>query len=265
MDRRFLSQRQVINASRRFICVRMMTYENAAEAHVLKSLWRPGAALENTLFVLLDPYGRPITRGARSPDWTFANADDMAAGMNEIASSYQSRNVASYLPVVSSVRLAMNVAACDKRPLAIVVANSQEERRTLEDALAPLARESEFMGKMIYATGSRSELGSINGARISQGYLFVSPNEFGNAGEVIQSLGPSASRADLTQALKTLINRHAPLDLDHREHIRMGHQQGVRWTSALPITDPHELQAQHRLPPFGFHGGFGGPPPPEEF
>ena len=38
MDKSFLSQSEVIAASRKFVCIRLATYENAEEAKFLKSI-----------------------------------------------------------------------------------------------------------------------------------------------------------------------------------------------------------------------------------
>ena len=58
MDRSYLSNKEVIEASRDFVCIRLATYENVAEAKILKSIFtgRSGE-LENTTFVLLAPDG----------------------------------------------------------------------------------------------------------------------------------------------------------------------------------------------------------------
>jgi hypothetical protein len=103
-----------------------MTYESASEAEVLKSYWRPGAALENTLFVILDPYGRPLTRGSREPSWQYRDAHEMALGLDDIAKRYSGRGENQNLPVVATVRLGLNVAAADKLPLAIVVSDRSQ-------------------------------------------------------------------------------------------------------------------------------------------
>lgn len=260
MDRWFLTQKDVVSASRKFVCVRMMTYENAAEEKVLKSLWRPGAPLENTLFAILDPSGRPVTTPSRSPDWMFRSAYEMASGMNEIAASYQPRNSSQGLPVLNNVRLAMNVAACDKRPLAVVVGYSPQERKNMENVLAAQSWNSEFVGKVAYASGTQQDLAFIQGVRVSQGFVFILPNEFGSSGTVIQQLPIGTTSEQLAAALRLTIERYQPIYLDHREHIRLGHQQGILWRSALPITDPHEVARAHHGPPD--HQGFGGPPPP---
>jgi hypothetical protein len=228
-----------------------MTYENAGEAQILKSYWRPGAALENTLFVILAPDGRPLTRGARSPDWMFGNAHDMATGLNGVAMQYRSGTNPRSLPTVETVRLGMNVAACDKRPLAVVLGDGQEDRKTMENRLAPLAWSGDFIGKIVYTSGTRNELTGVYGVNLARGYVFVAPNEFGTAGAVVAQLDARASTAELASALKVAIDRYRPVDMDHREHIRMGREQGIQWTSAIPVTDPHS--------PENNRGGFGGP------
>lgn len=221
-----------------------MTYESASEAEVLKSFWRNGAPLENTIFAILDPHGRAITRGGRSPDWLFRDSADMANSMYEIARYYQSNSSPRYLPVVSSVRLGMNVAACDKLPIAIILGDTEQERQYMQSALAPLSWSNNFIGKFTYAAGRRSDLNNIQGSRIAKGYLFVSPNEFGTGGTVIAQLYPNASTTDLGAAMKATMQRHNPMLLDHREHIRWGREQGISWQSAIPVTDPHQLQAE---------------------
>jgi hypothetical protein len=237
----------------------LMTYENAEEVQVLQSLWRPGAPLENTLFAILDPYGRPLTRGSRSPDWFFRDADDMARGMDYVAKNYHSTGNPQELPTVTSVRLGLNVAACDKLPLAIVVGDNAHERQALDHTLAPVAWSDNFIGKMTYTEGAWKDLRNIQGASMVRGYVFVSPNEFGTAGQVIAQLGPDASAAELKAAMQTTINRHHPANLDHREHIMLGRQEGIHWTSATPVTDPHQMQADQRDSGMMGGPGMGGP------
>ena len=221
-----------------------MTYEDAHEAEVLQSFWRPDAPLENTLFVILDPYGRPLTRGTRSPGWFFRDARDMAEGMEEVAGHYRAAGDPHNLPVVSSVRLGLNVAACDKLPLAIVVADSPQQRAVLEERLAPLAWSDDLIGKMTYTTGTSGELRAVRGAGVSAGYVFVAPNEFGNEGAVMYQLGANASAGELASAMKASIGQYRPDHLDHREHIRLGREQGIHWSTAIPVTDAHALRAE---------------------
>src|SRR5947209_3773331 len=108
MDRSFLSQPEVITASRRFVCIRLATYENAEEGSLLKSLVRTRSGeLENSVFAILAPDGqRRLIRAARSPKDAYRVAAQMGAGMNRIADGYQVREGADRnqpeLPVVSN-------------------------------------------------------------------------------------------------------------------------------------------------------------------
>ncbi len=254
MDGRFLSKPEVIQASRNFVCVRMMTYESASEAEVLMTLWRPGAPLENTIFAILDPDGRAIVRGGRSPQMAFRDSRDMASQMNDIARYYNTGGAFSpkSLPSVETVRLAVDVAACDKRPLVIVSGQNEHERKSLAARLAPLAWSGQLVGKLVYTTGSPYDLASIKNANKKSGYIFVAPGLFGTDGTAMVQLGANASAADLVSASKQALSWYRPQELDHHNHVRLGHQQGIEWQTAIPVTDPHSPQTR---------GHFGGPPP----
>ncbi len=224
-----------------------MTYESASEAEVLKSYWRPGAALENTLFVILDPNGRPLTRGSREPSWQYRDAHEMALGLDDIAKRYSGRGENQNLPVVATVRLGLNVAAADKLPLAIVVSDRSQERQAMEKKLAPLSWRSELIGRLTYTSATRNELSALSGVSIARGYVFVTPNEFGTGGQVLAQLNADASAADLERALKQTIYQHRPSNTEYREHIRTGMQEGIKWTSAIPVTDPASLRHDQEM------------------
>lgn len=241
-----------------------MTYESASEAAVLKTLWRADAPLENTVFAILDPEGRSIVRGGRGPNHVFRDAEDMTANMNEIARYYGSNGavVPKELPVVDTVRLAVDVAACDKRPLVIVVGENDQERKQLAERLAPTAWSEQLIGKLVYTTGSGNDLRAIKGARVSSGYIFVAPGLFGTDGTALMQLGINASQSELTSASRQTINMFHPQMLSHSEHVRAGKQNGIEWQTAIPITDPHSLEAQGRggSGPPGDGPPDGGPP-----
>lgn len=224
-----------------------MTYESASEAEVLKSYWRPGAALENTLFVILDPYGRPLTRGSREPSWQYRDAHEMAVSLDDIARRYSGRGENQNLPVVATVRLGLNVAAADKLPLAIVVSDRSQERQAMEKKLAPLSWRSELIGKVTYTSATRNELSALSGVSITRGYVFVAPNEFGTSGQVLAQINAEASAADLERALKQTIYQYRPSSTEYRDHIRMGMQEGIKWTSAIPVTDPASLRHDQEM------------------
>src|SRR6478672_6574072 len=93
MDRSFLSRPEVIAASRRFVCVRLTTYEDESEARFSAGLLlgRSGN-VENTTFAILAPDGKTkLTRAARSARQVYADAAAMARGMDEVAAKYPAK------------------------------------------------------------------------------------------------------------------------------------------------------------------------------
>ena len=88
MDRSFLSDEQLIKASRDFVCIRTATYEDKTEAIFLKStfLGRAGGDLRNFGFCILSPDGkRQLRRSNRGPNFTYANSKEMVADLRQIA------------------------------------------------------------------------------------------------------------------------------------------------------------------------------------
>src|SRR5213593_3144251 len=142
MDRSFLSSASVTEASRRFVCMRLLTYESAEEAKVLTSLFvgRSGN-LENTTFALLASDGATkLARAGRSPAAAFRDAQDMASAMDEIVRrGAADRPAPSALPLTKTVRLALDVAACDGLPLVVVRGDDAAKRSALIERLAAAA------------------------------------------------------------------------------------------------------------------------------
>ena len=70
----------MIAASRKFVCVRLATYESKEEADLLTDIFvgRSGE-LENTTFVILAPDGKKrLTRAGRGPMFAFRGSDGAA-------------------------------------------------------------------------------------------------------------------------------------------------------------------------------------------
>jgi hypothetical protein len=252
MDRSFLSQPEVIAASRRLVCVRLTTYESQEEAEFLKSLLHTRSGeVENTVFTILSPDGkRQLARAARSAR-SFGDAARLAETMNRIAGEYAARPAAGGptppLPQVATVRLAVNVAACDNQPLVVLLGSDAAARQQLADRLRPLAWSEPFLGRFVYATAADvKDLAVIPDVRATAGVLVVQPDLFGTQGTVLHQVGPDASREELVQCLQDGLARHQRADKSFGSHVREGHQKGVFWETAIPVTDPMERNARER-------------------
>jgi hypothetical protein len=251
MDEGALSQRDVIEASRRFVCIRLATYEDKTEAALLKSIFvgRSGD-LENTTFAILSPDGsEQLVRSGRSPDFAFGRdagtAEEMASTMQSIADEYgtKPKHQPRQIPKLADVRLALNVAACDKRPLVVAFSSDKEKLRELETKLASLAWSASRVGKFVYAsTTDRRELEFVKGIEIKSGVIAIQPGKFGLSGIVLaQSYGSADGQDDVRALAKTLDEAERGFRgwySETRKHISEGQRKGIEWETLLPVTDP---------------------------
>jgi len=227
MDRSYLSDAGVIAAARYFVCIRLSTYESASENQVLRRLFVGGSGeVENTTFAILSPDGNThLVRPGRGPNWAFQNPAHMAGVMRDIARHYHSDTTARgwALPTVATVRLALNVAACENLPLVITSEPSQ---------LSRLAWTPELRGRAIYVQATTTPWGDAR-----QSYLVVQPDAYGQSGQLLGKLPSTATAAELERTLQA----YRPYSKDMHQHMREGQRRGVHWETAIPETDPHAL------------------------
>lgn len=254
MDRSYLSKPAVVAASRPFVCIRLTTYENAAEASFLKSICPTGSGeLENTVFAILSPDGkRQLSRASRSPREVFADAADMAQTMKRIASWYRptgsSGATTSELPTVANVRLAVNVAACDRQPLVVAFGTTATARAQILNKLKSVAWTDEFRGRFVYAVASQTkELENIAGVPSGGGILVIQPDRFGLKGTVLERASADGSTTDVAKSLKNGLVTYSHQDETFQGHVHEGRLEGVFWKTAIPVTDPMERRARQRM------------------
>lgn len=243
MDRSFLSDRDVIAAARGFVCIRLATYESAEEAKILAAVavTRSGF-LENTVFAILGPDGKtPLVRGGRSPHEAFPGPPSdavkrLATGLGDLSRKYPgSAEVGGRLPYLVDLRRAMNVAACEIQPLAIVYARTEAAQRKLEEKLLPGAWGAETRGRLAYvASRDPSEAAKyIDGKLQGDGVYVVQPDAFGEKGKLL-SFSADGNPAVLADGLKKFTGESK----DSRRHIDEGMRKGLDWKTEIPVTDP---------------------------
>ena len=254
MDRSFLADQDVIAASRKFVCIRLATYENADENEVLKGVFSPGGVLQNTVFALMSPDGRTsLVRAGRSPAWAFGGQvgrgihqqppeviGKMAQTMEAIALAYPGKDKPVGrvpLPYLADIKLALNVAAADRLPLVAVFGNAAQ-RKQMEQQLEPMAWADEFLGRALYVPVTQlEEFKAITGLKTQAGYVVIQPDIFGLKGKVIQEISLLSTAAQLKQALSKAVGRHQPSTLTYEQHRSQGAASGQRWESKTPNTD----------------------------
>ena len=241
MDGSFLSSAAVIEASKKFVCIRLATYESKEEAEVMKSYFVGASGeLENTMFALIAPDGKLIGRAGRSPGAVYADAAGLAEGMKQVAAKYETRKDGKWeLPVLKNLRLAIDVAACDGLAVVVNLAPDQAAATSQEEALAAAAWKDAVAGKFIYASVSDpKELESVKGVTKKSGYLVIEPDTYGVAGKVLLEIDAKVSPKDLEVNLLKGALLHKPVAKDPGAHIREGHRLGIDWKTEIPDTDP---------------------------
>ena len=248
MDRSFLSKPEVIAASTRFVCVRLMSYEDADEMTFLEGVFtgRSGEA-ENTVFTIFSPDGKKtLVRAARSTRQGFRDAADLAATMQRVAKPFEARDDGKgALPLVANLRLGVNVAACDNQPL-VVVFGDDKTRKALETKVAVLAWSKEWRGRFVYASARAKELTMIEGVEGDSGVVVVAPEKFGRTGKVIGGAKADASSEALAKAFAEAVKKWRPEEKTFSNHVREGQKLGVFWETKTPVTDPEEARARER-------------------
>jgi len=252
MDRSFLTDKQVVAESRNFVCIRLATYEDEHEAEFLKGVFtgRSGQ-MENTTFAILSPDGKQkLAASGRGPFHAFRNAAQLAQGMKLIASQHAGAAKAALsdrqLPLMRSLELALNVAACDNLPLIVTVADDDDALKTLHRDLLPVAWSELLAGQFVYvAVPDKKLLKPVTGVEVDRGILIVEPDQFGLSGKVLKQYAADDHRG-LAAALLQVVQSYPRSVKTHNSHVRLGIQLGLDWESKIPETDAQSIRARQR-------------------
>jgi hypothetical protein len=248
MDRSFLSQPEVIAASRAFVCVRLATYEDPFEAKLLQGIARTGSGeLENTAFCLMSPDGKTkLIRGARGIERVYSTPKAMVDGMARIVAEYQPKSVPAALPLAANARLALDIAAADDQPLVVILGKDEASRARLKERVAALAWKDGFIGRFVYTSAWAKELAGVEGMKIESGVIVIRPDKFGMKGNAIAQVEAGATTNQIAETLRKAIAEFKPESKTFQSHVREGQRQGVFWETQIPVSDPMERAARER-------------------
>ena len=251
MDGSFLTNEEVIEASRDFVCIRCATYEDAKEAEYLRWVFTRNDSLENTVFCMLSPDGKEkLIRANRGP-MQFRRPSNMATKMDSIAAEYVGDagedNSLVAIPKMKDVRLGMNVAACERLPAILVMGQSDEQVAELEAKLSPVAWNEALQGMFIYFSATnKEEIEVIEQFNGEPGYVIIQPDPFGQTGEILAQYSANATADELKAALVELAETHERPIIDYQNHVRNGNRKGAIWETEIPIEDKGSLRAMER-------------------
>jgi hypothetical protein len=248
MDRSFLSQPDVIAASREFVCVRLATYEDPVEAKFVRGLVRTRSGeLENTAFALLAPDGKTkLSRSARGTEQVYADAAAMAADMRRVVGRYSPKAALTSVPLAANPRLGLDVAAADGLPLVVIVGKDAAARQRSLERVARLAWTDEFIGRFVYADGAVKDVLGVPGISVDAGVVVIAPDRFGQKGTVLRQVGAVAPADKVAEAMRAATDEYQAPPKSFQAHVREGQRRGVFWETRVPVTDPWENAARER-------------------
>ena len=225
----------MIAASREFVCVRPQTFEDAAESKFLLSVFAGRNELQNTVFALLDSDGKKLSRGSRSPEMTFKSVERFVEELNEVSSGHSGAKKIEALPVLKSLRLALNVSAADLRPLVVIRGKDAKAAEKLSASVASIAWSKEAIGRFHYVV--LSEEVTQEGLTPELGVSVVQPEVYGRGGEILARVKPNASSRSLSRLLADGLEAHDPPAKDYERHVRNGRREEVRWETETSRLD----------------------------
>jgi len=244
MDRSFLSDRNVIEASRDFVCIRLATYEDSEEAKFLEELY--GRTLANTLVALLDSDGKTqLSRPGRHAMFSSRTMKQLLTDKYQAAGKQRWRN--KDLPEMKSVSLAINVASCDYIPVVLAVGKDAQDLEILRKQLLPVAWQEELGGQFVFASATEDmKLRNVQGLKSNakRGIHVLAPEAYGLYGRVVASLEPGNMDLDV---FRKAIMEYKPPAKNHRTHTSFGVQMGFRWDTETPVTDQQFVRATERV------------------
>ena len=231
-----LSAPEVVAASRNFICVRPQTYESSEEAKVLTYVFSGRKGLQNTSFALLDPDGKKISRGGRSASMVFGELEAIEAALKETAEPYSKEAKAiEALPVVRDLRLALNVAAADLRPLIVVRGEDEKKANELAMSVAKFAWSEELIGTCHYVVLFTEE--TVEDFTPALGVTVVEPDPYGLGGKSLVHVAADAEPKALGKALTKTVEAYEVESREYSAHVREARRRGIRWETEIPVTD----------------------------
>lgn len=245
MDRSFLSDKQLVEATRDFVCIRTATYEDKEEARFLEQIFvtRSAGSLRNFGFCVLAPDGKEqLRRSERGPNFVYADSAAMAADLGDIASQYQAKKPRAGskpgFPQMKSVRLGVNVASCEGLPSVVVLGETPKEVARAIGKLGEVIWDEDLAGKFVYAsTSNPGDLKIVSGVTTKAGILVIKPDAYGLKGELIEVIDPSVSESKLKRALAAAADSYQRLSKTHGTHVRDGRRTQKTWETEVPVPD----------------------------
>ena len=142
--------------------------------------------------------------------------------------------------------MGMNVAACDRLPVAVTVAEVGPEQSRPQHKLADVSSSENLAGQFVFAAvKDRDELKDVKGVPANgNGILVIKPDQFGLQGEVLVTFTTNDDPTSIIAGLSKVVAGYQHQAADHHRHIQEGIRRGLEWKTAIPETDPQAIRAR---------------------
>lgn len=238
------SNSEVIEASRKFVCVRIESYESKENQEIVRSYLN--GRFENTAFCVLAPDGKTrLSRSSRGPSQVFRDIDGLVSNLESIASEFKANGDVSKasVPDFNSFKLALNVASADQRVLVLITA-PEDQLKTAEKRMRTLAWHPKVQGKFQFDLESDASWKEplSQGADAKAGIYLIKPGTFGLEGTVLERLDLEAPSKAILEAMAKANTAYAKTTEKkvYSTHLQEGRSKSKRIEMAMPFGEDRD-------------------------
>jgi hypothetical protein len=250
------SQKEFIDLSRKFVCVRLESYESKEHQDMVRQFL--DGRFENTAFCILAPDGETRLSGTgRGPERALVgrgfrgkadiSATDVVEELDSIASSFRPAGEPDQMILQDfhSFRQALNVASADQRLLVLAVA-SEKERARLRATLAPVFAHDDVIGLFHLDFADESKDGkwkeAVRKSSDREGLYLIRADQFGQTGEVLEHLELSTDPKSIRGALlaANLAFSLTEERKDYASHVSSGRREGIFFENGMPYGEDRD-------------------------
>ena len=238
-----LSQKDFIEASKKFVCIRLETYESKETQDRIRDLLR--GTMQNTAFVVYAPDGKTkLTRSHRSPQLILGGrgSKDIASvvdEMGQIADKYKVKGSPdqAVLQDFDSFKQSLNVASADQRLLVFTV-SPQSEMMSVKKTLRTVFNNPSVSGKFHFDIAGKVDVKwaeSLKNVKAKTGIFLIRSYDFGQDGIVVKALPLNVSPRDLKADLLAINKKFSEFEKrkNYGKHVNQGRREGVKFENNI--------------------------------
>ena len=208
--------------------------------------------LANTAFAVFAPDGKTrLTSSARSPQSAFGRRS-LQSGLQQITEKYPGRGetMAARTPDFTTVREAINLSACDERPLVLAWGADEADTELIEAQLRELAWTPDFVGRLHWDLTADEEFRALipNAPAGARGLIVVKPEPFGRTATVLTAIDFELEPQDQrTMIRRAMAEFDATFEkLPYEDHVQRGLRLGIVWTESIRMSDRNDAPSRRR-------------------